>query len=148
MSIRLTPAQRRVLEASLSAGRWELVFPLKVKGMALEKTRSALIRHGFASEHHGRLLMTKQALKFMNTTTANMPAYPVMKEPRSGSKTARLVSLLQRPQGASASEISIELDWAAHTIRAAISRGLKKDRGLSVTSAQVKDRGLVYSIAS
>jgi hypothetical protein len=74
-------------------------------------------------------------------------AEPESREPRAGTKHARLIALLQRAKGASVEEISDELGWQHHTVRGAIAGALKKKLGLSVTSEKSGSRGRVYRIA-
>lgn len=65
---------------------------------------------------------------------------------RAGSKQALLISLLQAPEGASIDEIMAATGWQAHTVRGAISGGLKKKHGLAVTSVKMDGRGRVYRL--
>jgi len=66
---------------------------------------------------------------------------------RSNSKQARLIALLQRPQGASVEELMESTGWQQHSVRGALSGVLRKKLGLNVVS--VKDgNGRVYRIAA
>ncbi|MBC7163821.1 MAG: DUF3489 domain-containing protein [Roseovarius sp.] len=65
---------------------------------------------------------------------------------RAGTKQARIIALLQRPEGASIAEIVEATSWQAHTARGAISGALKKKLGLPVTAEKVEGRGTVYSL--
>lgn len=65
---------------------------------------------------------------------------------RAGTKQAQIITLLQRPEGASIAEIVEATSWQAHTARGAISGALKKKLGLPVTSEKVEGRGTVYSL--
>lgn len=69
------------------------------------------------------------------------------REPRAGTKQARLIALLQRAKGATVEEVASELGWQHHTVRGAIAGALKKKLGLEVTSEKVDNRGRVYRIA-
>jgi hypothetical protein len=65
--------------------------------------------------------------------------------PREGTKTARVVGLLQRDRGATLAEIISATDWLPHTTRAALT-GLRK-RGYVVTLDRSDNkRGSTYSI--
>jgi len=66
---------------------------------------------------------------------------------RTGTKQAMLISMLQRPEGASIAEIVEATGWMGHTARGAISGVLKKKLALSVTAEKVEGRGTVYQIA-
>jgi hypothetical protein len=74
---------------------------------------------------------------------------PVTPKPvaiRAGTKQAEIIALIQRPQGASISEIVEVTGWAAHSARGMISGGLKKKLGLPIISEKVDQRGTVYKI--
>jgi len=68
------------------------------------------------------------------------------REPRAGTKQARLIALLQRAKGATVEEIADELGWQHHTVRGAIAGALKKKLGLSIASEKSGNRGRVYRI--
>lgn len=55
---------------------------------------------------------------------------------RTGSKLAAMVTMLQRPKGASIAELCKATGWQAHSVRGALSGTVKKKMGLSVTSAK------------
>jgi len=63
---------------------------------------------------------------------------------RAGTKQAMLIEMLQRPGGATIAEIAAATGWQAHTVRGAISGGLKKKLGLRITSEIVEGRGRAY----
>jgi Protein of unknown function (DUF3489) len=77
---------------------------------------------------------------------ANTTAAP--KTPRTITKQARLIAMLEAPDRASIAEISATTGWQAHTIRGAISGVLKKKLGLDVTSEKVENRGRIYKISA
>jgi hypothetical protein len=60
--------------------------------------------------------------------------------PREGSKTAQVVSMLQRKNGATLSEIMATTGWLSHTTRAFVSATLGKKLGLAVESFK-SDKG-------
>ena len=66
---------------------------------------------------------------------------------RAGTKQAQIITLLQRPEGASIGEIVEATGWAPHSARGMISGGLKKKLGLAITSAKEQGRGTVHRIA-
>lgn len=53
---------------------------------------------------------------------------------REGTKQARMITLLQRPEGASIEDICQETGWQKHTVRGVFSNTLKKRLGLTLTS--------------
>ena len=66
--------------------------------------------------------------------------------PRKGTKQARLIDMLKAEGGATIAEIADATGWQHHTVRGAISGGLKKRLGLAVISEKVEGRGRVYRI--
>ena len=74
---------------------------------------------------------------------APVPKQPI---PRTGTKQALLIAMLQAPEGATMEEITAATQWLAHTARGAMSGALGKKLGLVVTSSKEGDRGRVYRI--
>ena len=66
---------------------------------------------------------------------------------RPGTKTAALITLLNRKEGATIADLMVATDWQAHSVRGAVSGTLKKKLGLDVTSEKVDGRGRVYRVA-
>jgi hypothetical protein len=81
----------------------------------------------------------RKALKTPNTTAAP-------KTQRKVTKQARLIAMLEAPDGASIAEIVVATGWQAHTIRGVISGVLKKKLGLNIISEKDGVRGRVYKI--
>ena len=73
---------------------------------------------------------------------------PKTPTPRTGTKQAQIIALLQRPEGASIAEIVAVTGWLAHSIRGLISGALKKKLGLPVASEKQDGRGTVYTLPS
>ena len=65
---------------------------------------------------------------------------------RGGTKQAILVEMMSHPKGVTIADLEKAIGWQAHSIRGAISGGLKKKLGLNVTSEKVEGRGRVYRI--
>ncbi|MDO5757547.1 MAG: DUF3489 domain-containing protein [Rhodobacterales bacterium] len=74
------------------------------------------------------------------------PATPKPPTPRAGTKQAQIITLLQRPEGATIAEIVAATGWQAHSARGMISGALKKRLGLPVTSEKVEGRGTVHRL--
>jgi hypothetical protein len=66
--------------------------------------------------------------------------------PKRETKQDLLIGILRRPEGATLAEIIAATGWLNHTVRGAISGGLKKRLGLDVGSEKVEGRGRVYRL--
>lgn len=65
---------------------------------------------------------------------------------REGTKQARLIELMKRPEGASIDELCEETGWLKHTVRGVFSNTLKKRLGLTVTSYKDDNQPRRYRI--
>jgi Protein of unknown function (DUF3489) len=61
--------------------------------------------------------------------------------PRAGTKQARMIELLKRPEGATVEQIAEATGWQKHTIRGAISGALKKKLGLTIEATRTREVG-------
>ena len=68
---------------------------------------------------------TTPAKKSPKGAKAAKPAKPEAGSPREGSKTAQVVAMLQRKNGATLSEIMERMEWQAHTVRGFMAGALK-----------------------
>ena len=91
------------------------------------------------------VVKTMAAVRNRTAETASSKSTPT---PRSGTKQAKIIALLQRPEGASIAEIVAVTEWKAHSIRGLISGALKKKLGLPVASEKQDGRGTVYTLPS
>ncbi len=66
---------------------------------------------------------------------------------REGTKQAKLIEMLKRPQGATIPEITAAFGWLPHTSRGVIAGALKKKLGLTIISEKTEARGRTYRIA-
>ena len=80
--------------------------------------------------------------------TSADPKAPKATAIRTGTKQAQIIALLQRPAGASISEIVDATGWLPHSARGLISGGLKKKLSLPITSEKVQGRGTVYTLCA
>ena len=65
--------------------------------------------------------------------------------PREGSKAAKPLALLRRPDGATLKELRKATGWQAHSVRGFLS-GVSKKMGLKLESTKAEDRERSYSI--
>jgi len=78
-------------------------------------------------------------------TTSNKATRRARPAGRDSTKTAMVIALLQRPEGATLQAIMRATSWQTHSVRGFISGQLKKKLGLKVRSFQ-RDGERVYSI--
>ena len=90
-----------------------------------------------------RAAIERAQAKPRREATGEQPNEP--KTPRADSKQARLIAMLR--EGASISEMASELGWLRHTCHGALA-GLKKKRGLRITSNKHAGGERVYHIVS
>ena len=65
---------------------------------------------------------------------------------REGSKSAKVLDLLNRPDGATLAELMKATGWQAHSIRGFLSGAVGKKMGLTVASAKRQDGERSYSV--
>src|SRR5437763_2730863 len=67
-------------------------------------------------------------------------------EPHVGGKTATVLQLLRRPEGAALEELMAATEWQAHSVRGFLSGTLRKEMGLTIESAKSAAGVRRYSI--
>ena len=65
---------------------------------------------------------------------------------REGSKTAKVLGLLRRPDGATLKELMKATNWQPHSVRGFLSGTIGKKMGLKVTSAKSEGGERSYSV--
>ncbi|HET6519987.1 MAG TPA: DUF3489 domain-containing protein [Geminicoccaceae bacterium] len=86
----------------------------------------------------GKGTATARAASEPGTSGGEPAAEPT---PRAGTKQARMIDLLKRPEGATVEQIAAATGWRHHTIRGAISGALKKRLGLTVHAIRIREVG-------
>ncbi len=89
-------------------------------------------------------VVVKTAVAIRERAMAESVARP--STPRTGTKQALLIEMLQAPEGATMADITAALGWLPHTARGAMSGALGKKLGLVVISAKEQERGRVYRL--
>ncbi|MBS3981943.1 MAG: DUF3489 domain-containing protein [Rhodobacteraceae bacterium] len=118
-------------------------------GTTLAATDAGLAAIGIETEDtHTALVGATDAPKeeAASDTPAEPDAAPKARTLREGTKQAKMIAMLSAPDGATIEEITVALEWAAHTVRGAMAGALKKKLGLEVTSEKVEGRGRIYRL--
>lgn len=69
------------------------------------------------------------------------------KPPREGSKTAKVLALLGRKEGATLIQLMKATGWQAHSVRGFLSGALGKKMGLKIGSQKQEDGDRTYTLA-
>ncbi len=65
---------------------------------------------------------------------------------RDGTKAAKILDLLKRPEGATLKDLMKATGWQAHSVRGFLSGTIGKKMGLKVASTKTEDGDRTYSI--
>jgi hypothetical protein len=76
------------------------------------------------------------------------PKRPSQATTRKGTKTAKILALLGRPDGASLQELTKATGWQAHSVRGFLSGTLNKKMGLRIHSDRRDDGQRAYRVIS
>ena len=80
------------------------------------------------------------------TATEATPPAAKERKTREGTKQARVIEMLRRPEGATISEIVQATGWASQTTRGFFAGALKRKLGLAIDSEKDEVRGRVYRL--
>ena len=110
-------------------------------GQSLSKFKASMVPKS-QTPHTSKAI--PQALR--NNTTSVQPRRIVI--PRRGSKTAKILSMLQRPQGTTLKELIKATGWQAHSIRGFLSGTVIGRMGLKVSSIKPESGERRYTVKS
>jgi hypothetical protein len=173
----LTETQRQVLEHAADQPDGRLTFPDHVKGGARKKVIDGLCNKAFiigvdadwfiAPGGYDALGRTATALPTTHpdpdvevalaATEAQWVAEKAVAEreqatvkpvrTRENSKQASVIAMLQRPEGATITQICEATGWQSHTVRGTFAGAFKKKLGLAITSEKPEGGERVYRAA-
>ena len=145
--IKLSATQASLMKVAAGCEDRAIRWPATLRGGARTKIISALVEAGFAHNAGMRAVGVEPApVPKAKPAGRAKAAGKAPGTAHAGSKQARLIEMLRRPEGASIPEIVAALDWQAHTVRGAIAGALKKKLGLEIVSEKVEPRGRVYRV--
>jgi hypothetical protein len=138
-------ADAKLIKSVIKKG-WAMSIPLAEGGSRLTVTDAGreaigMPRESAPAEKEGATAdapATKNAKRVRGQRKSNVE-WPT-------GKLGMLVSLLQRPQGANLAEMVAATGWQAHSVRGAMSGGLKKSFNFVIDSRKVED-ARTYRIA-
>jgi hypothetical protein len=87
-----------------------------------------------------------KSAKKANPVKKSAPRAKAAGTARGGSKAARVLDLLKRPEGATLAAIMEATSWQAHSVRGFLSGTIGKKLGLKVTSTKDEGGERTYSI--
>ena len=97
---------------------------------------------------HGAHVASKKGKAAKKASPAKK-APKAQKEPgvaRDGSKAAKILDLLKRPEGATLAELMKATGWQAHSVRGFLSGTVSKRLGFAVASAKAESGERSYSV--
>lgn len=168
----LTPAQHAILAYALehTGGKIDW-FPDNIKGGARKKVLDGLFNRALittdgsdwfvAAEGYDAMGRARPALAPLDAdpeidaaVTAAEAEWAQDKttaqakpRTRENSKQAEVIRMLQRPEGATITQICMATGWQAHTVRGTFAGAFKKKRGLTIVSDKAPGGERVYRIA-
>ena len=98
-----------------------------------------------AQRAHGAPKKAKSAPKAKAAKKASKTAKKTT-EVRDGSKSAKVLDLLKRPNGTTLGDLMKVTGWQAHSVRGFLSGTVGKKMGLAVTSTKGEDGERTYSL--
>jgi hypothetical protein len=138
--------------AKLAAGKiWERIQGLgeAAKPAPKKAAKAGTVSAQGAKGAPGKGKATKKATRAPKPTKgakkAKAPAAKESSAPREGSKTARVVAMLQRKNGATLEEIMREMGWQRHTVRGFMAGAMKK-LGFTIESFKPEGGERTYRI--
>ena len=159
MSIPLTPTQHTILTHAHQHTQGKITwFPDNIKGGARQKVIDGLFKRALISsngpdwflsaEGYAAIGVPHQA-PISDQALDNVLAAAEAPKPRvrEGSKHAEVIRMLQRPEGATITQICAATGWQPHTVRGTFAGSLKNKLGLQITSTKEAGSERIYRAA-
>ena len=148
--MKLTDAQTLILNTAIQSPDGRLSwFPDNLKGGARNKVLGSLLRQGLIQIDGESHRVTDLAYEALGLAVPPASAEPIKAAPRirENTKQAQIIAMLQRPEGATISQIIEVTGWQPHTVRGTLAGAFKKKLGLLIVSEKDSQANRVYRIA-
>jgi len=147
--MKLTDTQTLILNTAIQSPDGRLSwFPDNLKGGARDKVLGSLLRQGLIQIDGEGHRVTDQAYAALGLPVPPALAEPIKVAPRTreNTKQAQIIAMLQRPEGATISQIVEATGWQPHTVRGTFAGAFKKKLGLTLSSSKDEHGQRVYQI--
>ena len=136
-----------ISQSATASAKWNVA----TRGHGRARQRPGSIKQGERPERLRVRSFTTDPSRLRSSPTSGRthlgaPSVSGADQPAASTKRAKLIAMLERPEGASVAEIGQRLGWLPHTVRAAIT-GLRR-AGRAVTRSKDADDRSVYRLAS
>lgn len=148
--MKLTDTQTLILNTAIQSSDGRLSwFPDNLKGGARDKVLGSLLRQGLIQIDGESHRVTDLAYEALGLAVPQASIEPIKAAPRTreNTKQAQIIAMLQRPEGATISQIVQVTGWQPHTVRGTFAGTLKKKLGLLIVSEKDSQANRVYRIA-
>ena len=141
----LTQTQENILLAASKRPDGNIEpLPSNVKAGIRQRVINGLLKRALVELKNGIYGISTEGFTAIGVTSPE--AKPSPKPRRENTKQAQVITLTQRPEGASVAEICQATGWQKHTVRGTFSNTLKKRLGLTVTSYKEADQPRRYRV--
>ena len=147
--MKLTDTQALILNTAIQSSGGRLSwFPDNLKGGARDKVLGSLLRQGLIQIDGESHRVTDLAYETLGLAVPPALAEPIKAAPRTreNTKQAQIIAMLQRPEGATISQIVEVTGWQPHTVRGTFAGAFKKKLGLTLSSSKDEHGQRVYQI--
>ncbi len=148
--MKLTDTQALILNTAIQSSGGQLSwFPDNLKGGARDKVLGSLLRQGLIQIDGESHRVTDLAYETLGLAVPPALAEPIKAAPRTreNTKQAQIIAMLQRPEGATISQIVEATGWQPHTVRGTFAGAFKKKLGLTLSSSKDEHDQRVYRVA-
>lgn len=155
---KLSPAQSLLLRAAAKSADGRIIPPDTLRGGARAKVLTALLQRRWIEPCDSGHVLTDAGYEVVGRQRPVQPkdlqpldtpedCQPLEDIPiRPGTKLAKMVMALRRPEGATTLQLIQATGWMPHTVRGTISGMLRKKLGLNVVSSRAPEGERVYRI--